>query len=551
MILLLFLVSCNNGSGSEKIKAAVICTSPEAAKIGIDVLKKGGNAFDAAVAVGFAMAVAWPSAGNIGGGGFLVGRTAANEAFTIDYREKAPMLGFKDMFLDEKGEPVEDMSTYGYAASGVPGSVDGMWRFHQKYGSLPWKDLVQPAIDLAENGFEMTRDLASSLNYQAENLSKTPEAAAIFTKTGGFVIGDRLIQKNLANTLRKVAEQGRDGFYTGEVAEEIARSVEEKGGFIRLKDLEQYEAKFRDPIRFNYRGYEIISMPPPSSGGTALYAILKSFERYNPADYPYASAEYIQLFTEICRQVYADRSEFLGDPDFYEVPMQKLLSDEYISMITDQIKFADQHLTSEQVKPAKDLIAESTETTHWSIVDEKGNMVSNTTTLNGGYGAKVVAGSTGFLLNNEMDDFSIKPGVANMYGLLGNIANAIEPGKRMLSSMTPTLILKDGKPFMTVGSPGGSRIITIVAQAIIRVIDYNYSMNEAVNLARIHHQWLPDEIQFERGAMSFSVAEQLKSWGYELNRYSSYGDCHGILFKNDGNLQLGISTRSNGAAEWY
>lgn len=531
-------------------KAAVVCSSPEAAQIGIDILKQGGNAFDASVAVAFAMAVTYPQAGNIGGGGFLVGFSEKDGEFTLDYREKAPLSASKDMYLDKDKNPVENMSTETHAASGVPGTVMGFWKLHQKYGKLTWEKLLKPSINLAENGFPLSDYVAYSMNSSKDYLKTHSQTKSIYYKESGFKSGDLFVQKDLAKTLKRISSNGINDFYNGETAKLLLKEMNKGNGFISKKDLETYAVKFRKPVSFEFNGHQVISMPLPSSGGLALFGILKSLETFDVKNYPYGSAKYVQLFTEICRQVYADRSEFLGDPDFEDIPLNKLFSKEYISKIVSSIQFKDNHSTSKKTKPFKSFMYESDETTHFSIIDEYGNAVSNTYTLNNSFGSAIVVSGAGFILNNQMDDFSIKAGVPNLYGLVGNEKNSIKPEKRMLSSMTPTIVLKNGKPFFIVGSPGGSQIITVVAQAIHRLISYEMDVDMAVNLPRIHHQWLPDVIKFEYGAISHDSQSILKSYNYELVPKTIIGDCHGILLTPNG-VEVGISSRGNGAGKAY
>lgn len=539
-------------------KGAVVVSHPSAATVGADILRDGGNAFDALIGVTFAMAVVHPTAGNIGGGGFTVGYTKDGEAFTIDFREKAPAGARRDMYLDANGEPVDSLSRRGPLASGVPGTVAGMWKLHKKYGSMPWSRLVMPSVKLAEQGFPLTYTMARAINSRLKTIRERgwdfPDFERTFGKAEGDTTrwerGDILVLKPLAETLRRIAKEGRDGFYKGKTAQLIEDFMKKRGGLINTDDLAAYDAKFRQPIRFPYRGHEVISMPPPSSGGVAIFGILKSFEKFNPKSFPHGSAIQIQLLTEIMRQVYADRAGFLGDPDFVNVPTKKLLSPGYITRVVDQIHFGDKHRVSADVKEMKSYVLESPETTHYSIVDQFGNVVSNTTTLNGSFGSNEVVTGAGFLLNNEMDDFSAKPGSPNMFGLLGNEYNAIQPGKRMLSSMTPTIVIKNGKPVLTVGSPGGGRIITIVAQAIIRHIDYGMDMDRAVNLPRIHHQWYPDNIQYEYLGINADTHRILESWGYTLSPRSSWGDCHAIQITDDG-LYVGVSSRLDGMADGH
>jgi gamma-glutamyltranspeptidase / glutathione hydrolase len=527
-------------------KSAIVASSKEAVTIGLKILNNGGNAYDASIAVSFMMAVTYPQAGNIGGGGFLVSSNSRGESFTIDYREKAPLSASRDMFLDDLGNAIKGKSSEGFSSAGVPGTVDGLWKIHQKYGSLKWADLVKDAIIYAEKGFPINNYLANSLNYYRESFIKDEEAKRIFVKDALFEAGDTLKQVDLAKTLKSIAKLGRDGFYKGHVVKQLVSESEERNGYFQTKDFDVYSSVYRDAIRFTYRdSFEIITMAPPSSGGVVLFGILKSFESFEKSEFEFHSAKFIQVFTEIFRQVYADRSEFLGDPDFEIIPLKRLLSEDYISKIVKEIEIGGDARLSEDVKPLKSYVYESDQTTHFIISDQFGNIVSNTTTLNSSYGSKIIAKGTGFFLNNEMDDFSVKAGEANEYGLLGNEKNAIKAEKRMLSSMTPTIILKNGKPYVAVGSPGGSMIITTVAQAIIRLIDYDMNIDEAVNYPRIHHQWFPDTIRYEPNAISVDSRKILEKLGYSFELKSVIGDCHGILFTKEG-INIGVSSRGNG-----
>ncbi|MGI8635494.1 MAG: gamma-glutamyltransferase [Segetibacter sp.] len=493
---------------------AVVCAHPIAAKVGAEILKRGGNAIDAVIATQLALAVVYPGAGNIGGGGFLVARMKDGKTFTYDFRETAPAKASRDMYLDEKGTAQTNLSQFGHLASGVPGTVSGLFA-SLKYANLPFKILIQPAIDLAEKGFTLTESEASKFTRAKESFLKYNTVKPVFVKESGWKKGDTLIQKELANTLKRIRDKGEAGFYEGETAKLIVAEMQRGKGLITLNDLKGYKTKERKPLEFNYKGYTVVSMPPSSSGGVLLMQMLKMVENRPLARYGFETVKSVQLMTEAERRAYADRAEHLGDPDFWKVPVNAITSNDYLAK-----RMADYDSTkaskSNEVKAGS--VTESMETTHISVADKRGNMVAVTTTLNGNFGSKTVVGGAGFFLNNEMDDFSIKPGVPNMYGAIGGEANAIAPGKRMLSSMAPTIVLKGKKPFMVVGTPGGTTIPTSVYQTIVDVVDYKMSAEEAVNKPKFHHQWLPDEIQVEEGFPK-DVMEQLRQMGYTVKVY--------------------------------
>ncbi|WBU56693.1 gamma-glutamyltransferase [Paracoccus sediminicola] len=521
-----------------------------AAEIGRDILEQGGNAIDAGVAVAFALAVTLPRAGNLGGGGFMLVHDAeTGETHAIDYREMAPAGATRDMFLDAEGNADSDKSRFTGAAAGVPGTVAGMKLVLDEYGSMEWADVIAPAIRLAEEGIEVTPDLADSLEALKERLTRYPSAAEIFYKEGGELYrpGDTLVQADLADTLKTIAEQGPEGFYTGEVAEAIVSSVTEAGGFITTEDMANYEAVQREPIRGTYRGYEIVSMPPPSSGGIHLVQILNALEAYPIGALGANSAQTIHLMAEAMKLAYADRSEFLGDTDFVDVPIDILTSKDYAADMREKIdtNFAT---PSEQIAPADLAPYESNETTHFSIIDKDGNAVSNTYTINFSYGSGLVAEGTGVLMNNEMDDFSAKPGVPNAYGLIGGDANAVEPGKRPLSSMTPTIVNKDGEVWLVTGSPGGARIITTVLQVIMNMIDHDMNVAEATASPRIHHQWLPDELRIEEG-ISIDTQRALQGMGQNISLQEVMGSTQSVMRDPESGYLLGASDpRRAGAA---
>lgn len=472
-----------------------------ATEIGRDIMEKGGNAVDAGVAVAFALAVTLPRAGNIGGGGFMLVHDAkTGQTHAIDYREMAPSAASRDMFLDGKGDADSDKSLFSGASSGVPGTVAGMKFALDNYGTMPWADVIAPAIKLAQDGIAVTPDLADSLASEHEALTRYPATARIFFKPDGtgYRPGETLVQADLAATLKKIAAEGPDGFYKGAIAEKIAHAVQAAGGAMTAADLAAYKPILREPVRGTYRGYEIVSMPPPSSGGVHLIQILNALEGYPIAALGQNSAETIHLMAEAMKLAYADRSEYLGDPDFVDVPIAALTSKAYASAMRAKIS-NDFATPSAMIKPADLAPYESDQTTHFSIVDKAGNAVSNTYTINLNYGSGMVADGTGVLMNNEMDDFSAKPGVPNAFGLIGGDANAVQPAKRPLSSMTPTIVLKDGKTWLVTGSPGGARIITTVLQVIMNMIDHGMNVAEASTAPRVHHQWLPDELRIEEG----------------------------------------------------
>lgn len=528
-------------------KAMVVSAREEASKIGTDIMKKGGNAFDAMVATELALAVAYPFAGNLGGGGFMVYRKNNGDIGGIDYREKAPLAAHKDMYLDSLGNVIPNMSIVGATAVGIPGTVAGVMEVHKKFGSLPLSDIMEPVIALAQKGVVVTAKQAKRLEGYKERFIEVNGDSTKFA--ANFKEGDTIKYPELANTLKKILDNGKDGFYKGEVAQKLAAFVQEKGGYMTEEDLARYEAKWRDPIVFNYKDLRIISMSPPSSGGVTINQIFKMMEPHDISKFGHNSVQTIQLFTEAARRAYADRNYFLGDPDFVDIPLETLLSDAYLQERMSNFSF-DQATPSSEVSHGEVEIVESSETTHYSIVDSEGNAISATTTLNGGYGSKLYVDELGFFLNNEMDDFSAKPGVPNMFGLIGAEANSIAPEKRMLSSMTPTLVEKDGKLYMVVGTPGGSTIITAVAQTILNVYEFNLSIQEAVNAPRFHHQWLPDMIIFEPEGFPETLTDELKSKGYIINeeRTPIIGKVDAIRVLDDGRLEGGADKRGDDTA---
>jgi len=531
-------------------QAMVVTADPIATEVGLEVLRQGGNAVDAAVAVGFALAVTYPEAGNIGGGGFMLIRTG-QEISALDYRETAPAAATPDMYLDENGRVVTNASTFGYRSCGVPGTVRGLWKAHKKYGRLSWKKLLQPAIRLAQEGFLLDAYRARLFNAFKDSLAKFPATKKIFVKKNGdnFQPGERFIQRDLAQTLERIARYGADEFYTGKTAHLIVTDIKKNGGLFTLEDLKDYRAKWRTPIHFTYRGYDVYSMPPPSSGGILLAEILNTLENFDLTRLGINSAALIRLWVETERQAYADRAYYLGDPDFVKMPVNLLISKKYAQQIRAHL-----HLLypakSDSIRPGLTFVQEKEQTTHFSIVDPWGNAVSNTYTLNGNFGSFAVVEGTGFFLNNEMDDFSIKPGHPNIYGLVGGTANEIAPGKRMLSSMTPTIVLKNKELFMVLGAPGGSKIITAVAQVLSNVIDHHMNIRMAIESPRFHHQWKPDTIFVEKNRFNRDTIHILQSAGYRIFEKDQMGFVQGILIEHG--MRNGWSDpRSNGKAKGF
>ncbi len=534
-----------NNSGEFR-KGMVVSASEIASKVGVDILKKGGNAVDAAVAVQFALAVVYPNAGNLGGGGFMVYRSAKGELSTLDFREMAPSGATRNMYLDENGNPIVDKSLYGQLAAGVPGSVAGMVEAHQKYGKLNWADLVSPAVKLAQSGFKVTARQARELNNNSRRFKELNPLGTALVKDGEWKEGDLLVQEELAFTLKQIKDNGFSGFYEGAVADSIVAEMQRGNGIISHADLKNYKAIWRKPLVGSYRGYEIVTMPPPSSGGIALLQLLHSVEPYPLSRWGFNQDSTVQLMVEAERRVYADRAKHLGDPDYYQVPQETLTSKAYNLDRMKDFSWAKASLST-SIQAGITAPKESEETTHFSIVDRDGNAVAITTTLNGSYGAAVTVKGAGFLLNNEMDDFSVKPGAPNMYGLLGGEANAIEPGKRMLSSMTPAILSKDGELFMVVGTPGGSTIITSVFQTILNVVDFNMPMQKAVNAKKFHHQWFPDRIDIEPEAIDSLTMEKLKAKGYTFHQRNAIGRVDAILKTKWGSYQGGADPRGDDA----
>ena len=545
--LLLFWLAVSLGGRAQKVVTAthgvVVSASILASQAGLDVLKAGGNAVDAAITTELTLAVVFPGAGNIGGGGFMVVHLADGRALALDFREAAPGKASRDMYVDSTGKARTDWSQTGHLACGVPGTIAGMFAAH-RYARLPFGDLIQPAIDLAENGFVISESEASNLNHTRENFLRNNTGPVAFVRDRPWKAGDTLVQKDLAATLRRIRDQGAKGFYEGETAAYIVEEMRRGGGLISLEDLKSYEAKERPVLTFPYRSYTVLTMPLPSSGGLLLGQMLKMVENNPAMTEGYASPAADQLMIEAERRAFADRATYMGDPDFVKVPVATLLSAPYLRGRMQD--FTPGTAGSSRSVQAGVIPAESTETTHFDVIDGQGNCVSVTTTLNGWYGSKTVAGKAGFLLNDEMDDFSIKPGVPNMFGAIGGTANAIAPHKRMLSSMTPTIVLRDGKPFLIAGTPGGTTIPTSVFQTLVDVIDFHLSPEQAVDVPKFHHQWLPDEVDLEKGFPD-STAGALEHMGYTLKHWGGIGATEVILVEPDGSFK-GVADRRGGDA---
>ncbi len=496
----------------------VVSAHALASEAGALMLRLGGNAIDAAIATQLALAVVYPNAGNIGGGGFLVAHLKNGQNISIDYRETAPAMASRDMYLDANGNPQMNLSQDGHLASGVPGTIAGIFAC-MKYAKLPFRQLVSPAIQFAEKGFTITEAQAKSLNDMRNEFIKLNTTVPVFVKKDPWKKGDTLVQKDLATTLKRIRDLGAKGFYEGITADLIAKEMKTGKGIITKADLAGYSAKTRIPIAFNYHAYTIVTMPLPSSGGIILEQMMKMIEKRNIALLKFETPQSVQLMTEVERRAYADRAKFLGDPDFVKVPVKTMVSEKYLD---DRMKDFDPTKAGSSAQIAAGNIPESEETTHFSVLDKYGNAVSVTTTLNGGYGSRTVVAGAGFLLNNEMDDFSVKPGVPNMYGAIGAEANAIAPHKRMLSSMTPTIVLKKNTPYLVVGSPGGTTIPTSVFQTLVDILEFKMNTNDAVNKPKFHHQWLPDELYVEKG-FSSEVKTALEKMGYKITERSSIG----------------------------
>lgn len=527
---------------------AIASAHPLASKVGIEIMRNGGNAFDAVIATQLALAVVYPNAGNLGGGGFLIAHTAGGKMVALDYRETAPSLARRDMYLDAEGNVMPGKSLNGHLAAGVPGTVAGLFET-AKYAKLPFQTLIQPAIDLAEKGFVITEREASSLNNLQADFASYNTIRNAFQKDGGWKGGDTMVQTDLANTLKRIRDNGAAGFYEGTTAQLVIEEMRRGKGIITLDDLKAYKAKWREPHTFTYKGYTIAGMPMPSSGGLLLHQMMKMVEDKSLATYGFLSPLAVNLMVEAERRAFADRAEYMGDADFYTVPVAGLTDTAYINRRMSDYK-AGEAGSSQMIKPGIVKLKESEETTHISVIDAAGNAVSVTTTLNNSYGSKTVVGGAGFLLNDEMDDFSVKPGVPNMYGAVGGEANAIAPGKRMLSSMTPTLVLQNGKPFLVVGTPGGTTIPTSVYQTILNIIDFGLSTEDAVYKPKFHHQWLPDEIAVEK-SFPADVREALKKMGYKIVERTAIGRVEAIKVLPDGRFEAVADNRGDDAAEGW
>jgi len=549
LIISFLIISCDNG-----YNPTVVSARKEASEIGVDIMKKGGNAYDAMIAVHLALAVVHPTAGNIGGGGFFVYSNSDGTSGSLDFREMAPGNAYKDMYLDNNGNVIPDMSTLGGASVGVPGSVSAIFEIHSKFGSLPIEDLFEPAIKLAKEGFVVTTKQSSSLTEKLDDLILINGNNSLYSKR--YYKGDTIKNVEFAETLSKISKNGPKAFYEGEIAEMIVNEVVESGGIMTTEDLKNYRSIWRDPLKFKYKELDIISMSLPSSGGILLGQMLKAIEDYDIASYGHNSLKAIQLMTEIERRAYADRSHFMGDPDFMNLPIYELIDKNYVQERMDNFSW-EKATPSSEIKHGDIVLDESLETTHYSIIDKDGNAVSVTTTLNNSYGSKVYVEGAGFFLNNEMDDFSSKPGHPNFYGLIGSEANSIQPNKRMLSSMTPTIVLKNNKPSLILGTPGGSTIITSVFQTILNIYEFNMNVQDAVNAPRFHHQWLPDVIIIEKNSPNNTIDSLLRDKNYNviplpfeydisgMSPRSSIGAVDAIFINDNGKVSGGADYRGD------
>ena len=521
----IFIISCTNN-----YNPTVVSARKDASEIGLKIMEDGGNAFDAMIAVQLALSVSHPTAGNISGGGFMVYKLSDGSEGSLDFREKAPNSSSADMYLDEDGNVISGLSSLGGLAVGVPGTISAIFDIHEKFGLLPIEDLFKPSIELAENGFLVTKYLENELNEKRDVFIMMNGQESLYSKN--YKEGDTIKNNNYAQTLIKIMNEGKDGFYSGEVAENMIETISKKGGIMTINDLSDYESIWREPVKFKYKDYDIISMSFPSSGGILLGQMMKAIEKFDLSKIPHNSAEYIQLLTEIERRAFADRSDLMGDPDFMNLPVYEFMDEEYIEERMKSFSW-EEATPSSEIKPGEVIFNESDETTHFSIIDKSGNAVSVTTTLNNSFGSKVYVENSGFFLNNEMDDFSSKPGYPNFFGVLGSEANSIQPGKRMLSAMTPTIVLKNNKPKLILGSPGGPSIITSVFQTILNVIEYDMDVNEAVSAPRFHHQWYPDLIVMEENVYSYEVDSVLKSKNYLIVKLPIEEDTLGVYKRSN------------------
>ena len=549
LILSFLIISCDNG-----YNPTVVSARKEASEIGVEIMKNGGNAYDAMIAVHLALAVVHPTAGNIGGGGFFVYSNSDGTSGSLDFREMAPGKAYKDMYLDKNGNVIPDMSTLGGAAVGVPGSISAIFEIHSKFGSLPIEDLFEPAIKLATEGFIVTEKQSSSLTGKLDDFILINGNNSLYSKR--YYKGDTIKNEEFAKTLSKIANNGPKAFYEGEIAEMIVNEVIESGGIMTIEDLKNYRSIWRDPVKFKYKELDIISMSLPSSGGILLGQMLKAIEDYDISSFGHNSLKAIQLMTEVERRAYADRSHFMGDPDFMNLPVYELIDKNYVQERMNNFSW-EKATPSSEIKHGDIVLNESDETTHYSIIDKDGNAVSVTTTLNNSYGSKVYVEGAGFFLNNEMDDFSSKPGHPNFYGLIGSEANSIQPKKRMLSSMTPTIVLKNNKPSLIVGTPGGSTIITSVFQTILNVYEFDMNIQDAVNAPRFHHQWLPDVIIIEKNSADNTIDSLLREKNYNviplpfeydmsgMSPRSSIGAVDAIFIDDKGNVSGGADSRGD------
>ena len=538
LIVFFLFVSCGN-----EYTPTVVSARKDASDIGVEIMKKGGNAFDAMIGVQLALSVSHPTAGNIAGGGFMVYKLKDGTDGTLDFRETAPVDSSEKMYQDENGNVIPGLSSIGGLAVGVPGTVSAIFEIHKKFGSLPIEELFQPSIELAEKGYLVTKYLEDELNEKRDDFIKLNGKNSLYSKE--YKSGDTIFNKMYANTLREIMNKGADGFYKGKVAEDMIETISQSGGIMTMEDLSEYQSVWRDPVRFKYKGYDIISMSFPSSGGVILGQMMKAIENFDLSKIKHNSPEYVQLLTEIERRAFADRSDLMGDPDFMKLPVYEFMDKEYVESRMKNFSW-DQATPSSEIKPGEIIFNESYETTHFSIVDKEGNAVSVTTTLNNSFGSKVYVENSGFFLNNEMDDFSSKPGYPNFFGVIGSDANSIQPKKRMLSAMTPTIVLKNNKPHLILGSPGGPSIITSVFQTILNVVEYNMDVNKAVSSPRFHHQWYPDLIVMENEAYSDELNSILSKKNYLIVKLPIEEETLGVYKRSDIGAVDAILINENG-----
>ena len=538
LIVFFLFVSCGN-----EYTPTVVSARKDASDIGVEIMKKGGNAFDAMIGVQLALSVSHPTAGNIAGGGFMVYKLKDGTDGTLDFRETAPADSSEKMYQDENENIIPGLSSIGGLAVGVPGTVSAIFEIHKKFGSLPIEELFQPSIELAEKGYLVTKYLEDELNEKRDDFIKLNGKNSLYSKE--YKSGDTIFNKMYANTLREIMNKGTDGFYKGKVAEDMIETISQSGGIMTMEDLSEYQSVWRDPVRFKYKGYDIISMSFPSSGGVILGQMMKAIENFDLSKIKHNSPEYVQLLTEIERRAFADRSDLMGDPDFMRLPVYEFMDKEYVESRMKNFSW-DQATPSSEIKPGEIIFNESYETTHFSIVDKEGNAVSVTTTLNNSFGSKVYVENSGFFLNNEMDDFSSKPGYPNFFGVIGSEANSIQPKKRMLSAMTPTIVLKNNKPHLILGSPGGPSIITSVFQTILNVVEYNMDVNKAVSSPRFHHQWYPDLIVMENEAYSDELNSILSKKNYLIVKLPIEEETLGVYKRSDIGAVDAILINENG-----